>query len=852
MKTKSARSFAWLVSLSLFLMAVQIQWATETYNVPARFESHTAGVSSWVGQTFRATCDSVVTVSFFCGRSPDSGEFQVGLIDSATMGWIWRGGRPALESLSYRDVGFLVNKGVTRGRVYGLYVSYVGSVPALDAYYDTTGPYAYGAMYDIHGRLAADLCARVVGVNRTDSTFWGINAGAFDSVHRVVMDSALSQARRIGITIDREQPWWGFIQRDSGCFNWHVLDSVVAKAQEKGLRVLLNFWGAPSWAWSAPYGTVPQWGVTYPPRNLLRPFGHLDSAPNFLWILADSVARHYGRMGVHDYEIYNEPNIYNSWRYPDTQYYSIWEYPHDSSGRAKLYVKACRVAYQAIKAADPDARVYTNAVCLINDRMDPEWGTSGKTWLRYYYQHGGSECSDIITWHQYAGIFPGPFIADYDTVRDIMLQAGDGARPVWADEGGIGTHPIGGWRVSRTKQADILVQMFVTGLGERENGLGPALEHVSWYGLGDVPRWDTTDWWAWCGLLDTAPGLGFKPSAYAYQQMVRNLQGLYFNRRVRFADPNVYCYEFQKPGGDTARRTWVLWCTSQNQETVAVCARTPSVLRSHIAYDGLPIHQELIGASLDGKVRITPDTFPCYITEAGPGTGPLCRPDIVIESIFTTPSHPATGDSVWFSARIRNIGNDSVRRAIVNQVTFQVNGSSKVTKRARRGLAPGDTITVSGPGSSGQPDWIAEPGDYLIRAWADPADRFVELREDNNYAYIWKQITGGTDMESPGFSRSDQVIPRRYYLAGSHPNPMTSAAAIEYGMPATSDVVMFIINVAGQVVRTYRATRQKPGRYVIHWDGKDDSGQPVSPGIYFCQLKLPVWHATRSIVVAGR
>jgi hypothetical protein len=837
-------------------MAVEIQWATETYNVPARFESHTAGACSWVAQTFRATCDSVVTVSFFCGRSPDSGQFQVILIDTATMERIWTGERPALESLSYRSVNFLVNKGVTRGRVYGLHVSHVGSVPALDAYYDTTGPYAYGTMYSAQGRLAADLCARVIGVNRTDSSFWGVNAGAAD--HPGLVDSALSQAKRIGIAVDREQPGWGFnIQPDSTrVFHWRGLDSAVVTAHEKGLRVLLNFWGTPSWAWSRPPGDTDSlpWGATYPPRNLLRPFGHQDS--NFLWIFADSLARHYRRMGVHDYEIYNEPNHYDAWRYPDTQYYNITEYPHDSSGRAKLYVLACRVAYRAVKAADPDARVYTNAVCLISDRTDPEWGTSGKTWLRYYYQHGGSECSDVITWHQYAGIFPGPFIADYDTVRDIMLQAGDGAKPVWADEGGIGTHPLGGWRVSRTKQADDLVQMFVTGLGERENGLGPALEHVSWFALNDTAVWDTTCWWAWCGLLDTPPGLQFKPSAFAYQQMVTNLQGLYFNRRIRFADPNVYCYEFQKPGGDTARRTWVLWGPLQNRDSVAICARTPFVWSSPIVYNGHEVTQKM-DASLDGKVRIRPDTLPFkealrYITEAGPDPGPLFRPDAVIESVFTTPADPVAGDSVWFSARIKNIGNDSVSRAIVNQVTFQVNGSSKTTRTARPGLAPGDTITVGKPGSSSQPDWIAEPGDYLIRAWADSADRFVELREDNNCAYIWKQVRTGTRMESGGPAHSGQVVLERYYLAGARPNPLTDAAAIEYGIRTTDDVVVVILNVAGQAVRTYQATGQKPGRHVVNWDGCDDRGRSVGPGVYFCHLNTTAWQATTSIVVLGR
>jgi sugar lactone lactonase YvrE len=229
--------------------------------------------------------------------------------------------------------------------------------------------------------------------------------------------------------------------------------------------------------------------------------------------------------------------------------------------------------------------------------------------------------------------------------------------------------------------------------------------------------------------------------------MTTKLKNLYFNRRVPRPDSFVSCYEFQIPGPDTTLRTWCLWRdTIARNETLSVRTNVAYlVTRDTIgAADSIPVYPLTDGS---GKIVIyqpNMDIVPRYLHEYGA----VSRPDVIVDSVWLVPTNPKAGDSLWFYARLKNIGNDSVKFNIVNKVTFQVDGATKATYQATRGLAPAgdinhkDTLTVgnSNPQAPPPKDWQANYGDHLIRAWADSADRFVELNESNNMAYIQRHM----------------------------------------------------------------------------------------------------------------
>ena len=51
-------------------------------------------------------------------------------------------------------------------------------------------------------------------------------------------------------------------------------------------------------------------------------------------------------------------------------------------------------------------------------------------------------------------------------------------------------------------------------------------------------------------------------------------------------------------------------------------------------------------------------------------------------------------------------------------------------------------------------------------------------------------------------------------------------------------MILFISNVAGELVRTFFLNHQSPGKYSIVWDGRDDAGRERSNGVYYYSFEI--------------
>jgi hypothetical protein len=79
-------------------------------------------------------------------------------------------------------------------------------------------------------------------------------------------------------------------------------------------------------------------------------------------------------------------------------------------------------------------------------------------------------------------------------------------------------------------------------------------------------------------------------------------------------------------------------------------------------------------------------------------------------------------------------------------------------------------------------------------------------------------------------------LPKEFDLRQNYPNPFNPSTVIEYALPKPSQVKVQIYNVLGQRVRNLVNERQEPGYKMINWDGRDDSGNQISSGIYFYRI----------------
>jgi flagellar hook assembly protein FlgD len=88
-------------------------------------------------------------------------------------------------------------------------------------------------------------------------------------------------------------------------------------------------------------------------------------------------------------------------------------------------------------------------------------------------------------------------------------------------------------------------------------------------------------------------------------------------------------------------------------------------------------------------------------------------------------------------------------------------------------------------------------------------------------------------------------------LGQNYPNPFNPKTTIEYSIKERAPVTLKIYNVAGQLVKTLVNEIQSPKAegYAITWDGRSNTGQPVSSGVYFYRLETRDFVQTKKLLL---
>lgn len=194
-------------------------------------------------------------------------------------------------------------------------------------------------------------------------------------------------------------------------WNWGPTDRVVAAAHARGLEVLAVPAYTPAWARGA--GT----NGHHPPTDPAD-FARFTAA----------AARRYAPVGVHHWEIWNEPNLDD-----------FWQPAPDPVAYTELLVAASA----AIHAEDPAAFVMNGGLApatdVFGDAMAP------RSFLLAMYAHGAGPALDAVGMHPYsfpyAPMEPGAWntFGTLPETHALMARFGDARKPIWATEAGFGT-----------------------------------------------------------------------------------------------------------------------------------------------------------------------------------------------------------------------------------------------------------------------------------------------------------------------------------------------------------------------------------------------------------------------------
>ena len=74
------------------------------------------------------------------------------------------------------------------------------------------------------------------------------------------------------------------------------------------------------------------------------------------------------------------------------------------------------------------------------------------------------------------------------------------------------------------------------------------------------------------------------------------------------------------------------------------------------------------------------------------------------------------------------------------------------------------------------------------------------------------------------------------FLAQNAPNPFAARTTFQFGLARAGDAALDIFDTQGRLVRRLVRGELPAGAHIAIWDGADDSGTRVPPGVYSCRL----------------
>gem|GEM_PF-5892695 len=87
-------------------------------------------------------------------------------------------------------------------------------------------------------------------------------------------------------------------------------------------------------------------------------------------------------------------------------------------------------------------------------------------------------------------------------------------------------------------------------------------------------------------------------------------------------------------------------------------------------------------------------------------------------------------------------------------------------------------------------------------------------------------------------------------LMSAFPNPFNPNTNLRYSLKEAGKVKIEVLNLKGQLIRSFNVNHDSPGFYQLAWDGRDMDGRLVSSGVYLCRMSSGKYISTRKMILA--
>ncbi|MCB0045270.1 MAG: cellulase family glycosylhydrolase [Caldilineaceae bacterium] len=262
---------------------------------------------------------------------------------------------------------------------------------------------------------------------QADLPLLGVNVFLEQEADPAKRELAVKMAREAGFTwLRQEFPWEDIEIHGKGDFQdrrhepyrsaWNKYDHIVDLAEQYDMELIVRLSNPPGWSRQD--------------GNALGTYAPPDDYADFADFAGAVAARYAGR--VRYYQIWNEPNIYPEWG--------------EQPVNPEAYTELLKTGATAVRAADPDAVIIAGALASTID-LDgvarPGGNFNDLLFLQRMYAAGAAPYFDIMAMQGY-GLWSGPTdrrmqprvmnFGRNQFVRDLMVQNGDGHKPIWISE----------------------------------------------------------------------------------------------------------------------------------------------------------------------------------------------------------------------------------------------------------------------------------------------------------------------------------------------------------------------------------------------------------------------------------
>ncbi len=100
-----------------------------------------------------------------------------------------------------------------------------------------------------------------------------------------------------------------------------------------------------------------------------------------------------------------------------------------------------------------------------------------------------------------------------------------------------------------------------------------------------------------------------------------------------------------------------------------------------------------------------------------------------------------------------------------------------------------------------------------------------------------------------GSTMVETLIDDYVELFDCYPNPFNSSTNIEYRLVSFNHIKIWVTDALGRKVKTLLSINQSPGNYSISWDGRNDFGQALEPGIYNISLSGESFTVSKRVIL---